>query len=256
MASVGESESTTMANYILKKLFLKKNQVKRRKAEIVYKEFAEVGEPANVYEKKIVYFDQISGLDLENITRMTCELALERALELGLKWIVLACSTGNTVPIMCKVSEEKCVKIGEDINIISIGGGRKAIWAKDAAKKGMINIAGTPALSGVDRSVRWKYGGIYPMELIAATLKCICQGMKVCVEIALMACDAKELPENEDVVSISGTHAGADTAVVMKGCTSSNFFDEDKGIKIREIICMPCVRPPRGYRRVYGAHGV
>jgi hypothetical protein len=220
------------------------------------KDFAEVGKPANAYEKKIVYFDQISGLDVENMTRMTCELALERALELGLKWFVLACSSGTTARIMVEVAKERGVKIGEDINVISVGGGRKVKWAKETAKEGMINIAGTSALSGADRSVRWKYGGIYPMELIAATLKRICQGIKVCVEIALMACDAKELPSNKDIISISGTHAGADTAVVMKGCASRNFFDEDEGIRVREIICMPFVRSPQGYRRIYGAHGV
>lgn len=220
------------------------------------KEFAEPGKPANAVEKKIVYFDQISGLDIENTTQFTCKLALERALELGIKFIVLASSTGNTAQIMCKVAEEMGVKIGDDVNIISVGGGRKTPWAKQTELHGMINISGTSALSGVDRSVRWKYGGIYPMELISATLKRISQGMKVCIEIAIMAADQREIPVNEDIISMGGTHLGSDTAVVMKANSSSNFFHEDEGIKIREIICMPYVRSPPGFRRIYGAHGV
>jgi len=220
------------------------------------KEFAEPGKTVKSIEKKIVYFDQISGLDIENMTRLTCELALERALELGIRYIVLACSKGTTGRIICKVAKEKGIKIGEEIFMVSVGAGKKAPWAKETMKHGMINISGTRAFSGIERSLRWKYGGISPMEIISATLKRICQGLKVCVEIAVMAADQGEIPLNEDIVSMAGTHRGSDTAVVMRSNLSSNFFHEDEGIKIREIICMPYVRSPPGFRRKYGAHGV
>jgi hypothetical protein len=158
--------------------------------------------------------------------------------------------------MMCKVASEKGVKIGQDINVVSVGGEKEASWTKETAKYGMVNIRGTSALSGLDRSVRWKYGGICPIELIAATLKRICQGMKVCVEIGLMAADQEEIPVNKDIISIAGTHAGADTAIVMRASRSDNFFHEDEGLVVREVICMPFVRSPPGWRRVYGAHGV
>jgi len=72
-------------------------------------------------------------------------------------------------------------------------------------------------------------------ELIAHTLYCFSQGMKVAVEIAVMAADANLISPKEEVIAIGGTGQGADTAIVVKPAYSTNFFD----LKIREIIAMP-----------------
>lgn len=50
------------------------------------------------------------------------------------------------------------------------------------------------------------------MEVIAHTLRFFGQGMKVCVEIAVMAADGGLIPPNIPILSIGGTGRGADTA--------------------------------------------
>ena len=79
-----------------------------------------------------------------------------------------------------------------------------------------------------------KYSGVYPVLLMADTLRLFGQGTKVAVEIAVMAADAGAL-SGEDIISIGGTGRGADTALVLKPAHQNNFFD----LRIREIICKP-----------------
>jgi hypothetical protein len=90
-------------------------------------------------------------------------------------------------------------------------------------------------LAGVDRAVRLKFGGLYPAEIIAAALRMLGQGVKVCVEIAGMALDAGLIPYGEEIISVAGTGRGADTACVILPAHSNNFFET----KVKEIICMP-----------------
>jgi hypothetical protein len=95
-------------------------------------------------------------------------------------------------------------------------------------------VAASHALSGIERSVAQKHSGIYPVLLIADTLRLLGQGTKVAVEIAVMAADAGALTGN-DIISVGGTGRGADTALVLKPAHQNNFFD----LRIREIICKP-----------------
>jgi len=90
-------------------------------------------------------------------------------------------------------------------------------------------------MAGLDRAVRNKFGGVYPSEIIAQTLRMLGQGVKVCVEVAGMALDAGLIPYGVDVVSVGGTGRGADSAIVIAPAHSNQFFDT----KIREIICKP-----------------
>lgn len=64
---------------------------------------------------------------------------------------------------------------------------------------------------------------------------CTVQGMKVAVEIAVMAADAGLLEREKEIIAVAGTAGGCDTAVVLSPAYSTNFFD----LRIREIITMP-----------------
>jgi len=91
------------------------------------------------------------------------------------------------------------------------------------------------ALSGVARSISKKFGGTSTTEMIAHTLRMFGQGMKVCVEIAVMAADAGAIQSGSDVICVGGTGRGADAAVVLRAAHMNEFFDT----KIREILCWP-----------------
>lgn len=71
--------------------------------------------------------------------------------------------------------------------------------------------------------------------VIANTLRLFSQGVKVCAEIAMMAVDSNAVPSGEKVVTVAGSHAGADTAMVLTAAESGRIRD----MKLHEILCKP-----------------
>jgi len=169
-------------------------------------------------------------------TRQTLEFALDRGQELGIKEVVLASSTGDTA--------YKSIELFKDfqITVVTYHCGFKQPFQntmkedvrRDLEEEGVRVVTATHALSGIERSLAKKHGGIYPVLLMADTLRLFGQGIKVAVEIAVMAADAGALTGN-DIIAIGGSGKGADTALVLKPAHQSNFFD----IQIREILCKP-----------------
>lgn len=104
-------------------------------------------------------------------------------------------------------------------------------------KAGVTFFGGTHVLTGgADRAIRAKFDGGYPpTAIVAETLYLFSQGMKVCVEIIAMACDAGVLPEGVEVISVAGTGHGADTAIVATSAASANLFN----LNIHRILAMP-----------------
>ncbi|MBU7047490.1 MAG: hypothetical protein HXS54_13735, partial [Theionarchaea archaeon] len=90
-------------------------------------------------------------------------------------------------------------------------------------------------MAGLNRGVRNRYGGSTFSDIVADTLRMFSQGVKVCVEITVMALDSGLIPPGEKVVAIGGTGRGADTALVILPAHSQNFFET----RILEIICKP-----------------
>jgi hypothetical protein len=67
--------------------------------------------------------------------------------------------------------------------------------------------------------------------IIANTLRLFSQGTKVCVEIALMAADCGGVDIDKPVISIAGSHAGADTALILTPAASNRIRD----LKVHEV---------------------
>jgi hypothetical protein len=102
-------------------------------------------------------------------------------------------------------------------------------------RQGVTVLTQSHVLSGVERSISGKFGGVSRVETIAEALRSLLgHGLKVCVEIAIMAADAGAIPI-ADIVAVGGTGSGSDTAVVIRPAHMNNFFDA----RIREIIVMP-----------------
>jgi hypothetical protein len=91
------------------------------------------------------------------------------------------------------------------------------------------------ALAGISRAVRFKFKTIEIDEIIANSLRIFGQGLKVAVEISMMAADAGLIRTDEDVIAIGGTDSGADTAAIIRPANVSRFFD----LKVRAFICKP-----------------
>jgi hypothetical protein len=179
-----------------------------------------------------MYFDK-PGKDN---TDQTLKLAAARGKELGLKEVVVASTTGATAYKALEIFE------GFRLTIVTYHCGFKKPFQnvmphevrKDLETKGAVVVSASHALSGVERSIAKKHSGIYPVLLIADTLRLFGQGTKVAVEISIMAADAGALT-GDDIIAVGGSGGGADAALILKPAHQSNLFD----MRIREIICKP-----------------
>ena len=169
-------------------------------------------------------------------TEQTLRLAFERAQALGLSEIVVATSKGGTA--------YKALEICPGLKVVAVtyhAGFKEPFQPvmsldvrQDLTAKGVVVVGGSHALSGIERSVAGKFQGIYPALLIAEALRLFGQGVKVAVEIAVMAADAGVL-SGADIASVGGTGRGADAALIVAPAHQNNFFD----LKVREVICKP-----------------
>jgi hypothetical protein len=188
-------------------------------------------------EKSITYFEKAGVQNTEE----TLKLAVERAQELNIKDIVVASSYGDTAKKLLNIIESKNL----DLNVIVVSyhqgfHGEDVITMSEETmnelkERGAKVFMGAHALSGVERAISNKFGGAYPVEIIAHTLRTFGHGLKVCYEITLMAADAGLIKTKNEVIAIGGRSRGADTAVVIKPANLNNFFN----IELKEIICMP-----------------
>ena len=108
---------------------------------------------------------------------------------------------------------------------------------QEIIKAGGKIVCATHALSGVERSITRKIGGASRVESIAEALRALFgQGMKVAVEVTVMAADNGAIPCGDlEIVAIGGTSSGADTACVVRPAHSNGFFN----FRVREIIAIP-----------------
>ncbi|MCG6892968.1 MAG: hypothetical protein LJE65_05130 [Desulfobacteraceae bacterium] len=169
-------------------------------------------------------------------TEHALRAGFERGRELDINEVVVASTSGETGLLALDIFA------GFRVTVVTYHAGFKEPFlpimpeAKRAelTGKGARVISASHALSGAERGLSKKHAGVYPVLLVADTLKLFGQGTKVAVEVALMAADAGAL-SGRDIVAVGGSSRGADTALVLKPAHCSTLFD----LRIREIVCKP-----------------
>ena len=145
-------------------------------------------------------------------TDKTIDLALMRGQQLKIKhYVVASCSGWTTKSLLQKRKDIHIVSVAHEAGFRTAG--ESELSTETAAflrEHGVSLLTTTHFLGGFGRAIRFKFGGLEPAELAANTLRIIGQGVKVCVEIAIMALDAGLIPYNTEIVSIGGTGTGAD----------------------------------------------
>jgi hypothetical protein len=178
-------------------------------------------------EEKIIYFEKPGK---EN-TAGVFQLIQERARVRGIKKIVLASTRGDTARKAAASFEDT----GLHLVVIPWQYGFRDTQpfpqelVAELHKKGHQVHFGTMLFHTEDL-----YGIKIP-QIMATLLRTFGQGIKVCVEIIMMACDGGCIEIGEKVIAAAGTGAGADTAIVATASTSTRMA----GLRIHEIICKP-----------------
>ena len=184
-------------------------------------------------EAKCVYFGSAGPQN----TNRTLELARERALDLGMRHVLVASTSGKTGARAAEVMK------GLQVIVVSHSAGFAAPneqqlqpeYRQVIESNGARVLTCQHALGGVGRAVRRKLGTYQLDEIIAFVLRNFCEGVKVACELTMMATDAGLVPAGQEIVAIAGTGSGADTAVVIRAANAQDFFD----LRVLEIICKP-----------------
>lgn len=173
-------------------------------------------------------------------TRETLAVALEAASSRGLPLLVSS-NTGKTVQTLLALMDETnlrvpVVMVGQ-VDGFSAPGERALTGEMRAALEGagVRIVRAAHALSGAERALSRQFGGVYPAEIAAHTLRIISQGTKVCVEIGMMAMDAGALEYGRPAVAVAGTGSGADTALILTPAYTADFLST----RVHEFLCKP-----------------
>jgi hypothetical protein len=190
-------------------------------------------------EEKITYFEKHGAVNTET----TLRLARERADARGIRQVVLASSWGDTALLALDIFEGmKVVVVGLSIGPREHAGeaAKVRVFAPEVKQaveaKGGVVLHGTHVFSGINRALRDQMNwNANPVSLISAALRVFGRGMKVALEVAMMATDAGLMDTDAEAIAIAGSGRGADTAVILRPVNAHRFFD----LRVREIICLP-----------------
>lgn len=200
-------------------------------------------------KRTTVYFEKPGK---EN-TEETLKIALEAAKERGIDTVLVSSTTGWTALEALRVfdgSGLKLVVVTHQTGYRGPGVQLMPVETRGKLKEaGVIVHTGTDVMTGsVDVGVsRQRPEKTDPLEtrlpyivppvstIVANTLRMFSQGVKVCAEIAMMAADAGLVTVDKPVISVAGSHAGADTAMVITSSTSNRIRD----MKFHEILAKP-----------------
>ena len=200
-------------------------------------------------KRTTVYFEKPG----KEHTEETLRIALEAAKERGIDTVLVSSTTGYSALEALKVFEGS----GLNIFVVTHQTGYRTpgvqLMPPETREKleeaGMIVYTGTDVLTGgveVGMS-RQRPAKSSPLDgrlpsivppittVVAHTLRLFSQGVKVCPEIVMMVADAGLIPLDKKVVSVAGSHAGSDTAMVITPSTSNRIRD----MKLHEIIVKP-----------------
>ena len=200
-------------------------------------------------QRKVTYWENPG----KEHTQETLRIALEGARDRGINTVIISSTTGYTALEAVKVFKDSGVKL---VIVTHATGYREKgvqMMPNEVRSKlldeGCIVITCTDVLTGavsvgISRQRPEKTGSLEarlpwivppPNVIVANTLRMFSQGVKVCAEVAMMAVDCNAVPSVSRVIVVAGSHAGADTAMVLEAAESSRIRD----LKLHEILCKP-----------------
>ena len=184
--------------------------------------------------RQVHYFDKSGKENTEKCVEITASVVDE-----GYKHVVVATTVGDTGVAMARKLHGK----GVNLVVVTHSAGYKEpnhIELLPKNKEEILKLGGklyttTILTHSIETAFAQKFNGLYPTMIVAQSLRRLGEGVKVCCEIVMEACDGGIIPELEEVVTIAGTGRGADTVCIIKSAASKRFLD----LKVLEILAKP-----------------
>lgn len=155
----------------------------------------------------------------------------------GINQVVVASTFGDTglaVARLFQGSTIKVVVVTHNVGFKEPGHlEMSAETRREIEALGGVVHTGTMPFRNIGTAIRAKQE-YSQQDLVANTLRLLGQGIKVCVEIVLMAADSG-LISTGDVLAVAGTARGADTVALIAPSSSNQLFN----LKIRDILAKP-----------------
>ena len=178
-------------------------------------------------QEQIVYFEEAGEENTSEVLR----LVRERANARGIDKVILASTRGNTARSAMEAFANTNIKL--IVIPWQFGFDETQQFPRELVSE--LEAKGHKVHFGTMLFQTEAFYGSRTPRAMANLLRMFCQGIKVCVEILLMAADGGLAVMGEKVIAIAGTTAGADTAVLATASPSTKLA----GLHISEIICKP-----------------
>jgi len=179
------------------------------------------------------YFDTAG----KHNTDKTLEIVKEWSEKLNVSDIVVATTEGETgIKAAASLSAKNVIVVSHSTGFKKEGEQELPEKMKETIEnKGVKVLTCQHALAGISRAVRYQLHTYEIDEIIANALRIFGQGMKVAIEISMMAADAGLISTDKEIISVGGTVSGADTAIVLQPNNVCRFFD----LKVKGVLCKP-----------------
>jgi hypothetical protein len=184
--------------------------------------------------RQVEYFEKPGR---ENTAR--CLEIVSGLVKEGFAHLVVATTAGETGLLFAKKFQGSALNMVAVTHNVGYAGPNQdecpAEARQELARLGVKIFTGAILSRGIEASFMKKHQGVYLGYIVAQTLRLLGQGIKVCVEIAVEACDAGLVPEGEEIIAVAGTGKGADTVAIVQAHPSDRFLD----VRVRQIVAKP-----------------
>jgi uncharacterized protein len=184
--------------------------------------------------RQVEYFEKPGRENTSRCLEIVGGLVIE-----GFSHLVVATTAGETGLLFAEKFAGKGLNIAAVTHNVGYAGPNldecPAETRQQLTRLGVKIFTGTILSRGIEASFMKKHQGVYLGYVVAQTLRLVGQGVKVCVEIVVEACDAGLIPEGEDIIAVAGTGKGADTVAIVRAHPSDRFLD----VRVRQILAKP-----------------
>lgn len=197
---------------------------------------------AKMTKREVYYFAEPG----EGNTELVVEAVSKRVELGGVRQVVVASTSGETAAKFARSLKSKAEVIcvseapyrrerGEEWPCLD----KK--FRQELEKLGAVIIDRSPEIFHHSVLEQARFSDAFPERLVRETLYLFGQGMKVAVEVALIAVSCGYVAPFKDVIGVGGSGSGADTAILLRATYPACIFDRDpaKRLEIKEIIAMP-----------------